>query len=129
MAKLDNLTSATTRHIRDFIGKCENCGTKKSLHVHHIDEDRKNNVQSNLIVLCGECHKNQAHAGIINKTEQKKLVGNRSKEQKKAVRGILNAAYKRQKGKTSEQEYKKEVKSIFDDLGSGSFDPRKSSWF
>lgn len=29
---------------------------KSSLHVHHLDEDRSNNIPGNLIVLCANCH-------------------------------------------------------------------------
>ena len=37
---------------------CNICGEKRShvLQVHHIDENRKNNSISNLIVLCANCH-------------------------------------------------------------------------
>ena len=45
---------------------CQNCGeTRKRwcnyLHVHHIDGDKFNNSQSNLISLCANCH-HQAHS-------------------------------------------------------------------
>lgn len=42
--------------------KCENCGLTEwlgmpiNLEVHHIDGDRTNNVQENLILLCPNCH-------------------------------------------------------------------------
>jgi hypothetical protein len=40
---------------------CQDCGTKpprKSgrLHVHHIDRDRMNNTEDNLVALCVSCH-------------------------------------------------------------------------
>lgn len=35
---------------------CECCGTAKRLHVHHVDEDWKNNVPENLQTLCIFCH-------------------------------------------------------------------------
>lgn len=37
-------------------GKCVLCGNKKSIIVHHIDEDRSNNVVENLVTLCRRCH-------------------------------------------------------------------------
>lgn len=38
--------------------KCEACGIEKEivLQVHHIDGNRKNNNDSNLQILCANCH-------------------------------------------------------------------------
>ena len=42
--------------------KCNNCGItewlgqKLSLHLHHIDGNRKNNLLKNIILLCPNCH-------------------------------------------------------------------------
>jgi hypothetical protein len=35
---------------------CERCGSTKFLCVHHKDEDRSNNVPSNLETVCKRCH-------------------------------------------------------------------------
>lgn len=35
---------------------CQLCGVSKSLCVHHIDYDKKNNKSSNLITLCNRCN-------------------------------------------------------------------------
>ena len=33
------------------------CGTKDTkFHIHHIDYDKKNSVEMNLITLCAKCH-------------------------------------------------------------------------
>ena len=37
--------------------KCAICGVEGGLHIHHKDKNPKNNVMSNLILLCGVCHK------------------------------------------------------------------------
>lgn len=48
--------------LRELAGwKCQNCGRVFSgnhsfLHVHHVDEDKTNNNESNLRVLCKDCH-------------------------------------------------------------------------
>ncbi len=37
---------------------CRVCGDDPDgLHVHHIDYNRKNNESSNLVTLCGDCHR------------------------------------------------------------------------
>lgn len=38
------------------LNECECCGTAKRLQVHHVDENWKNNVPSNLQTLCIFCH-------------------------------------------------------------------------
>ena len=37
---------------------CEDCGNRdeRVLEVHHLDENRRNNLIENLIVLCANCH-------------------------------------------------------------------------
>jgi len=35
---------------------CSVCGTKQSVIVHHIDEDRTSKSNSNLVALCRPCH-------------------------------------------------------------------------
>ena len=43
---------------RKFIktNKCSKCDSKINLLVHHIDNNRLNNIPSNLICLCKKCH-------------------------------------------------------------------------
>lgn len=36
---------------------CYFCNSNRGLGVHHIDENRKNNILDNLIILCKSCHK------------------------------------------------------------------------
>jgi hypothetical protein len=107
MATLKNLTPSTARAIRNLIEKCENpsCPNKNNLHVHHIDGNRENNVQSNLIVLCGDCHKKIAHVGPLSKTKQKQITQKRSKKNKSGVQTILKKAVDRQRGNISQKEY------------------------
>lgn len=35
---------------------CEACGTIKSLHAHHVDQDKANNSPENIETLCKHCH-------------------------------------------------------------------------
>lgn len=37
--------------------KCRICFKEYYLHVHHIDYDRKNNKDCNLVTLCEPCHR------------------------------------------------------------------------
>ena len=36
---------------------CEYCGSNRNLYIHHIDLNERNNLISNLIVLCPSCHR------------------------------------------------------------------------
>lgn len=50
---------ATAQRINELIlhkDKCEICGSKKNIDVHHKDENPSNNVLDNLMVLCRSCH-------------------------------------------------------------------------
>lgn len=42
------------------------CGEHTYLEVHHIDDNRENNVLKNLVLLCDKHHK-MAHAGVIDR--------------------------------------------------------------
>lgn len=62
---------------------CEQCGINLSSHkhlcdVHHIDRNKRNNAQSNLMVLCAECHSKQEYhqenfSKLLNKDRVKKV--------------------------------------------------------
>lgn len=45
----------------------------KSLHVHHIDNDRENNITTNLVTLCVVCHMLEHH-NSHNYLERKKEI-------------------------------------------------------
>lgn len=55
------LTNKSTGHYRaraaTLATTCSMCGTKKNLHVHHIDRNVLNDAAENLQVLCAECHR------------------------------------------------------------------------
>lgn len=44
--------------------QCQFCFTNNNLHVHHLDKNRKNNKETNLMTLCYECHR-KLHAGLL----------------------------------------------------------------
>ena len=54
--------------LRNFIislyGKCESCGYKEVLDLHHIDENSGNNDPSNHSVLCPNCHAKIHRLGV-----------------------------------------------------------------
>ena len=50
-------------------GECEECGTKESLEIHHIDRDRSNNSYENLELLCFDCHRRE-HYSTLNSDER-----------------------------------------------------------
>lgn len=43
--------------LKTTIGECQSCKSKLYLQVHHIDKNKFNNEDSNLILLCYACHK------------------------------------------------------------------------
>ena len=52
----------TTEHIRALDNRrCRMCKAKRKLYVHHIDLDRENNEDNNLISLCAKCHFGKVH--------------------------------------------------------------------
>jgi len=44
--------------------KCVNCKTDKKLVIHHIDQNKHNNSDDNLITLCRTCHLKVHHGSI-----------------------------------------------------------------
>ena len=42
---------------KKFNNQCSICGKTEGLHIHHKNKDATDNRISNLIVLCGVCHK------------------------------------------------------------------------
>ena len=88
------LSQDAVRAIKKVVSKCERpgCGNKTNLHLHHVDKDPEHNVQSNLIVLCGDCHHGHAHVGPLSSTQQKAIVRKRSKKKKEDIQTILRKA-------------------------------------
>ncbi len=51
--------SYRAKALKEFPHKCNRCGWNEyvgALEVHHIDENRKNNIINNLEILCPNCH-------------------------------------------------------------------------
>ena len=60
--KIKNKRGGLSKEMREDIFKkfgneCVLCGAGEGLHVHHRDNNLKNNSPDNLILLCGVCHK------------------------------------------------------------------------
>lgn len=51
---------------------CETCGVGGDLHVHHKDENPRNNVFSNLMTLCRSCH-SRAHSPNFTETGEQRV--------------------------------------------------------
>lgn len=60
--------------------KCEKCKLFKATQIHHIDKNRKNNLNSNLMKLCRKCHQKIHHNKI------RVGYGVRFKNKKKCIR-------------------------------------------
>lgn len=53
-------------------GKCQECGKKGNLKIHHIDGNPSNNRITNLVLLCGN-HHDDADKGVIPKWRLKNI--------------------------------------------------------
>ncbi len=67
--KQDNYGYEFNRHLKKRIlerdnYKCQNCTSSKRLVVHHKDEDKLNNTEDNLVVLCRACHMKVHHCTL-----------------------------------------------------------------
>jgi NAD-dependent SIR2 family protein deacetylase len=75
------------RKVLEYRGKitywsCAECGARRHLTVHHLDENPNNNASSNLQVLCVSCHE-KLH-GVKRKTKiNKKYQAGTSKRKRK----------------------------------------------
>lgn|GEM_PF-3784464 len=54
--------------------ECKLCYSDNNLEIHHIDGDRKNNSEKNLITLCQHCHLSRAHETVRKIDEGYKVV-------------------------------------------------------
>jgi len=56
----ENWTQVSIRYRKSKGGRCEKCGKietrKKPNHTDHIDGDKQNILESNLMVVCPRCH-------------------------------------------------------------------------
>jgi len=79
---LTNYQSNSFQKIRPYILKrdnwtCQRCGKKQkypSLEVHHIDGNRHNNIETNLITLCPDCHRKCDFANSELQLHLKKII-------------------------------------------------------
>ncbi len=61
------LPKDTKNKVYDLAGdKCQICGKRGNLKIHHIDGDPSNHILTNLILLCGN-HHDDADKGVIPK--------------------------------------------------------------
>lgn len=101
------------KRMREFIyrrdgEKCTVCSvteeeykkkTKKSLHVHHKDKNRRNNKYENLVLMCGQCHQSQHQ--------------NNFKQPKKIVHGQFGTRLYYRKDDWVEKEQKKQPRYFY----------------
>ncbi|ASJ07095.1 hypothetical protein A3L08_07050 [Thermococcus pacificus] len=100
-----DITGAMRRDIIEIVKrKCEYCGrriTTTTGYIHHITPVREGGktTPSNIIVLCGDCHR-KADNAIIKRTELRKKVRNRPKEVQSAIQRVLNRSKSRRPSNT-----------------------------
>ncbi|MBD3375765.1 hypothetical protein GF406_12075 [candidate division KSB1 bacterium] len=67
------ISAKTKNKIYDIAGgKCQECGKKGNLKIHHIDGNPSNNQVHNLVLLCGN-HHDDADKGVIPKWRLKNI--------------------------------------------------------
>ena len=79
---------------RKYKNKCQLCGCGETnkftnripLQIHHIDGDCTNNDESNLQLLCPNCHSLTSNFGSLNKNS--KRVDRRTKKYKESIKVI-----------------------------------------
>ncbi|NJE13179.1 HNH endonuclease [Thermococcus sp. LS2] len=104
-----NITGAMRRDIIEVVKrKCEYCGKRIDTttgYIHHITPVREGGktIPSNIIVLCGTCHR-KADNAIISRTELRKKVRSRPKEVQDAIRRILNRNKSRKSSSTKSKD-------------------------
>lgn len=54
--RCQSLSHSRSKANKAIKSACEACGRTKSLHVHHVNEDPRDNTPSNLRTLCNSCH-------------------------------------------------------------------------
>ena len=86
------------RRIKMALGsRCELCGRESSmdlLEVHAIQEDRLGkrravNLEREILVLCGSCHRDVHEAGLTP-AEQREILRYRKREARRMIRQILD---------------------------------------
>jgi hypothetical protein len=86
------LTQTQKLKIKNIAGRCEHCH-KDPHEVHHINGDKSDDSYSNLIVLCGGCHKDAEGKSItgkfISKQELHEELRNRDPNKATRIREIL----------------------------------------
>ena len=108
------LTPARKRRIKEIVGKCEICGRTDFLEIHHIDGNKENNVESNILVVCKEHHTlgRGAQYGHYTKAKKREIVSKRPIRIRKEIRSVIRDAKKRQKAsKKKETKRNKSTKS------------------
>ncbi len=51
-----NYYTLLSKVVKRFFIMCEDCDEKRAIETHHKDSNRKNNILSNLKLLCRGCH-------------------------------------------------------------------------
>ena len=59
--KPENKSSYRKRALRIYENMCHGCNNEDTLQVHHIDRNRDNGEDKNLMILCDRCHKKIHH--------------------------------------------------------------------
>lgn len=63
--KIQSDKASRRQSVKAMKSACERCGSIARRHVHHLDGNPQNNAASNLLTLCGSCHR-QAHSPHFN---------------------------------------------------------------
>jgi uracil-DNA glycosylase family 4 len=53
--------------IKRYHGKCQICGSKKHIELHHIDGSHKDNSDENTMLLCRKCHRAQSKSSVYKR--------------------------------------------------------------
>ena len=89
----------------DKLKMCEHCKSKKYIQLHHKDKNQKNNIISNIKILCASCHRKEHYKNIWASYGIKKCRCCGTTKRKHEARGLCINCYVRLRYQNKNKKY------------------------